>query len=963
MKQRLWIIVLCCTITLITPAAGRDASEASVEELKKHGTAALTPASSADTDSVTIEIEAPTAGKDDVAAIETESSDSLTDIDDSLPPIERIPELTRFVEAAYPPEAMRAGIEGTVAMNLLVSDSGTVDSVAVVRSLSAAFDSSAVAAARRFRFTPAIADSQAVAVILLYEYRFTLDDVLEKTEKYINLSGHVVEQGTRTPLADAMVIVRFRDTTADTTLGVPFGAYIDKITSFGNQFLEGNCLATITDSLGAFSFYSLPACSIEVTIPIPGYEEFRQEEVITHNEAVEAIYRLRRASYSEYEIVVYGKKEEKEVSRRRLTLQEIKKVPGFGGDAVKVVQSLPGVARATFGSFQMTIRGSQNSSSKFYLDGVEIPVLFHYGLKSTYNSDALQKVDFYPGGWGTRYGGAIGGIIEITGRKAKNDRWHGYLDANFFDGSFLAEGPVGKKVSVLASGRRSFIGDLIGLAAKNSPTTLVMTTAPYYWDYIVRTDVDFSKKHHGYVTLFGVQDGFKLVVSDIRGGNENIDEAKNSAKTEVTFHMGMAGLHSEFNENLTNDFKYAVSRINNAVSTFGFFKMSTLTWQHCLRDQATLTFSPRFALNIGADLQFLPTDFSITAPQADGKFIHLDKNQWLFGTIGGYLNCEWRPIERLTFIPGLRYDLYPELNYNGAALPEFWNYGNEKNISRFSGEPAFRLTSRYQIAKQHVAKISAGSYSQSPQPEGQWIIENWGNPDLGASRAGQYSGGWEWQITDLISSDVQIYYNKQWHLPRFAGSEELLTTRETVLDNGKRRMWGAEFLLRHEQNDRFFGWLSYSLSRAEYWDIEERAWTLISKDQTHNLIAVGSWTLPRNWSAGFKLQFTTGDPRTPVTGSYYYENYRYYVALNGGANSTRLDPTLQLDLRVDKKFVFRNWMFSVYIDFFNIGYFLYKSPQVKFNNTVEPFNYAAGKENNRAAYQYSLPSIGIKGEF
>jgi hypothetical protein len=610
----------------------------------------------------------------------------------------------------------------------------------------------------------------------------------------------------------------------------------------------------------------------------------------------------------------------------------------------------------------MVIRGAQTGSSKFFLDGVEIPVLFHYGLKSTYNSDALQTVDFYPGGWGSRYGGAIGGIIEITGRRAKTDRWHGYVDGNFLDGAILIEGPLTKKVSVLASARRSFIGDLINLAAKNSPMTLVMTTAPYYWDYIVRSDIDISQKQHAYFTLFGVKDGLKLVVSEVRGGNAEIDEAKNSARAEVLFNMGIAGWQWDVSERLHNDLKYSLTKTRTSTASFGFFKSSTQYWQHHLRDQLTFTASPRMLLNAGLDMQLLPLDFYLKAPDASGGVTTIDKKNWVFGVVGGYVNCEWRPIERLQLIPGLRYEFYPELDYHGALLPEFWNY-SFNNTTRFSGEPSFRLTGRYALTPEHTLKASAGTYTQSPQPDGQWILEHYGDPKTPATHAGQYVVGYEWKITDLLHADVQTYYNRQWDVPRFANSKEIRELGRTVMANGKRRMRGLEILLRHDQGQRFFGWLAYSLSRAEYWDQAMGRWDLISKDQTHNLIAVGSWKLPKNWEAGLKLQYTTGDPTTPLVGSYYDEVNHYYQAEYGPTNSARLDPTVQLDIRFDKKFVFRQWILSAYVDFFNIGYFLYKSPQLATTDGAEPYDYTAQKANQRAAYQYSIPSFGIRGEF
>jgi len=882
--------------------------------------------------------------------------------EDSLPPLEKMPELTRFIEADYPPSVYGKGIEGTVLMELLVNDSGTVDSVSVVEGVMPVLDSSAVAAARRFVFQPARADGEPVAVYIQYAYRFSLQEVVEKLDTYVNFRGRLLERGTRTPLSDALVVLHFPDTAADTALSVPFSVYLQHLGDLDGQYLEENRLVTLTDSMGNFSFSSLPVGPVEISSPIPGYEAFEEQEKITPGEELSATYYVRKLSYSDYEIVVYYKSEEKEVSRRQLTLQEVKKVPGLGGDAVKVVQALPGVARPTFGSSQIVVRGAGTNDSKYYLDGIEIPLLFHFGLKSTYNSDALEKVDFYPGGFGVRYGSSIAGVVEITGRKAKTDRWHGYADASLLDGSFFVEGPVNDKVSVLGTARRSFIGDVIRLGIENVPSTFVLTTAPYYWDYILRTDIDFSDDQHLYVTGFGVKDGTELLSTSVRGGNEDIDAAKNSLKAEVLFNMGILGWDAVFSDHFKNELRLSVGYVESFVSAFGVFKSTTDYMQYFLRDQATFTLNEKVAFNLGADIRMWPIDLVLKIPTGD-NIVRVDKEEdWWFGDLGAYLDCEWKPWENLLIVPGIRYDLYPELDYNGALLPAFWEYSDFDNTTRFSGEPSFRLTTRWELVPDHTVKFSLGNYSKTPEPIGQSIHPFWGDPELKATRASQYVLGYEWQLTDLVNLDVQGYINRNWNMARGVDPGENASGKLYVYD-GKRRMQGLELMLRHEQGEHFFGWIAYSLARSEFYSYDENRWALTGKDQTHNLIGVASWRLPKNWEFGLKLQFTSGDPYTPVVDAPLYENYHFYDVEYGAVNSERMEPHFQLDIRFDKKFVFRKWTVDAYIDFFNINYFLYKSPQVNFLNFSDPWDPETQTANESTAYQYSLPTVGLKISF
>ncbi len=894
-------------------------------------------------------------------SMEIESNQDDSSQQEALPEIEKMPEFVKTVEPEYPKEVYSQGIEGAVLVNMIVSDSGTVDSVWLEKGIHPILDTNVLEAAKEFTFTPAVAGGENVAVMIQYEKLFTLKEIVSKVEKYVNFSGRIREKGTRKPIADAMVVLSFLDTTFDKTLEVPFKTYFDKIGSFEGQYIEEDKLVTITDSVGRFSFTSLPAGPVEIKFPLPGYEVLTENEQIISGELLEVDYMIQKVSYSELEVVVYGKKETKEVTRHKLTINEVKKIPGLGGDAVKVVQALPGVARATFGISEIVVRGASDADSKFFLDGVEIPLLFHFGgIKSTYNSDLLESVDFYPGGFGSRYGNVTAGVIEITGRKAKNDRIHGYVDANFYDGSVLIEGPINSKLSFAGEIRKSFIGDIIKIAADASPSATVLTTAPSYWDYLLRTDYQINEKNSTYLTFFGVKDEMEMISSDVRGGSSDISKAKDQFYVKTLFHMALLGWNSELSDRVKNNFKYSILYGGDEVSAFGFWKSTDDYLMHTVRDQLEVGLSKKFKFHLGADIQVFPLDLEIKTIDGEGKVVSDKEDDWLFGDIAAYADLEWRPNDKVLIIPGIRYDYFPELNYDGAIIPEYKDYENIDNDGRFSGEPSFRINGRYEFVEDHTAKGSFGNYSQTPQPFAQAIHPRWGDPSLSVTRASHVVLGYEWQITDLVHLDIEGYYNKQWNVPRMV--VDTLSGAGYKAD-GKKRMKGLEFMLRHDQGERFFGWIAYSLSHSEEWNHDEKRWALFSKDQTHNLIAVGSWKLPKNWEVGFKLQCATGDPETPIVGSVYDENDQMYKVKYGEVNSERLDPTVQLDLRIDKKVILKRSILSAYIDFYNIGYFIYKSPQMYIQNSDYPWDEVTQEVVRTPVYQYSIFSIGLKAEF
>ncbi|MGD9201440.1 MAG: hypothetical protein PVI26_07760, partial [Chitinispirillia bacterium] len=205
----------------------------------------------------------------------------------------------------------------------------------------------------------------------------------------------------------------------------------------------------------------------------------------------------------------------------------------------------------------------------------------------------------------------------------------------------------------------------------------------------------------------------------------------------------------------------------------------------------------------------------------------------------------------------------------------------------------------------------------------------------------------------------------------------------------KGRMYGMEVLLRHQLGKNFFGWISYTLSKSErkspnppahlyipdkQWNPEK--WFLFEKDQTHNLQLIGSWKLPGNWQPGFRFRYVTGNPYTPIStvtknqlkndsefglhieGEGELDIYSSPETQNqeyGDIHSKRMDPFIQLDIRIDKKTIFKNWILSTYIDIQNVNYFWYNSP--------EYHTYSGDPKFKDTISGMILPKIGLSVEF
>jgi TonB family protein len=90
-------------------------------------------------------------------------------------PIEKAPEIAKRVQPLYPANAIRAGIEGTVYLNLWIDKMGRVRKTVVLRSDAQILNSSAEDAAKEWVFTPAIMQHAPVSVWVCIPFRFKLN--------------------------------------------------------------------------------------------------------------------------------------------------------------------------------------------------------------------------------------------------------------------------------------------------------------------------------------------------------------------------------------------------------------------------------------------------------------------------------------------------------------------------------------------------------------------------------------------------------------------------------------------------------------------------------------------------------------------------------------------------------------------------------------------------------------------
>lgn len=904
------------------------------------------------------------------------------------------PVLLSYVKAAYPEEARKAGRQGEVRLAVTVGEDGAVAAVEVARSSGHAdLDVAALAAVKQFRYRPATVDGKPVAAKILVAYPFRLADagatpparpdprdpsrpapdgpgpgpgerpapprratppdpgprtpppvtppprkartpgdeaaVAPAEAGAAVLSGRVRERGTRKALGDAEVLV-FRAAPGRKQKG-PLVAQV---------FVEAS---------GAFSVKSIPPGSYLVEVRAAGCYPFEVEERLTPGLRLRVDYFVERRSYDPYETVVTAKAERKEVSVYTVALPEIQKIPGTQGDALRSIQNMPGVARASFGGGALVVRGSAPGDTRVFLEGIEIPQLFHFfGLTSVFNSDILKEIVFVPGNYSVQYGRATGGIIDVYTRPAKKDRWHGYVDVDLWDVGLLVEGPVGAG-SIALSARRSHIDAVLSVL----PPDLLgvnLTVAPAYYDYQAMLDYPVLKGNLK-VIVFGSDDRVKLVFREPTG----LGGDAQGVRQTTLFHKALASWGRKWDR---HEAKVTLSAgyqlIDLYISDALRFELGveSLNW----RLQYGYEVAKNLKITLGNEGGYLwgqvsfsappiPSEGEVPPPVASQEPISADvRSESYFQAL--YTEATWKPLPRLTLVPGLRLDYLRVGPFDG------WTF-----------DP--RLTSRVEVVKKKLSLNAAvGLFHQEPFFPDIYPVSG-GNPDITHTRSLHASVGAFWQIRESLTLETTGFYK---HITRnIVGSNQIVwregeAAREGRSNLGIGRIYGGELLLKKRQDndcpkflkmEKCFGWLSYTLLRSERKDSSDTPWRLFDFDQTHimTLILSGAWR--RGWEAGLRFRLASGNPTTFLQGGIFDADADQYIAIPGPINGGRLPVFHQLDLRVDKKFVFKKWILTLYLDIQNVYNFRAKE-FTRYNYNYTQRSYVMGLP--------IIPSIGIKGE-
>jgi hypothetical protein len=616
----------------------------------------------------------------------------------------------------------------------------------------------------------------------------------------------------------------------------------------------------------------------------------------------------------------YGARARSRVERaagaQALNAREARQTAGTLGEPARAITDVAGVARAGFDSGELIIWGSSDNESHSYIDGVDLPMLFHPGgFRSTLLPPFLDTFSITKGAPGPEFGRGLGGVIEVSTRSLDDPDPHASVDLDLLGAAASLQGSIGP-LRVAWGGR---LGYSDRLATYVAPKAGDIVPVPQFADGFARVQLSLAEHEQLSLVWLGSEDAWTR-------GRTQVDPAASITQTQRR-HLQLSYLRYErvyadrarvtvtpFIEN----FDKSVVSQSGAVP----WRQANNQLSYGLRASYSLPGS-RFDVQLGMDAIAIQSRLSragtLTLPAREGDISvfgqppgnEVTRDSWGTNDVHAapYANLSVR-LGRLTITPGLRCEIHG-LSAS-RALPKL---PQTPAIGRAALElrPEPRLQLRYFFAEWLALSARAAITHQAPAPEDRSAV--FGNPALELARAMTVAAGPKLKPWRGLELEIHGFYKVLSQLAMRNPAMPLPLTA-ALLPQGEGRSYGAELSLQLRASQAVSAQLSYTLSRSERTDLTG-AQRLFDFDQTH--VATLLWSVRHaGWLLSGRARLATGSPRTAVVASFHDLKDDRYDPIFGEHNALRLPTFLSLDLRLEHSIVVAAFTGSIWLDIMNL---------------------------------------------
>ena len=695
-------------------------------------------------------------------------------------------------------------------------------------------------------------------------------------------------------LAAAQQAGEIRGTVLDAQGGEPLASV--QVRLYGTEY------RTVTDSQGRFAFAQAPPGEYILHVATVGYRLATREFALAPGETVEfevvlSPDTLRQTDSVEVRAGPFEPVRSESPSELTIEGNEVKNLASvLADDPLRAVQAMPGVAaNDDFNSF-FSVRGAGFRRVGLYLDGVLLHMPFHTvmdenpaGSLTMFSGDVAETVSLHAGAFPARYSDRTGAILDVRTREGSRQGIFVRGTASMSNAGVLAEGPLGKRGSWLATVRKSYLQYLLRRVSEDD------TLAFSFIDGQGKLSYDLTPKQNVTVSLV---DGF----SDLDRSDNWMDLGLNAVML-ANYHTTIARVgwsyaptgkllfssHGAFvREKFDNRNRLLADLARGHYGEWVWHGEGSWRWG----ENATLEFGGglRRLRDGGFWNQYRLQPFIV-------KQLHNYAGTGL--RTGGYAQQSWHAFHgRLLLTAGVR-----------------WDYHDVNQVSTVSPQAAAAV---YLHPK---TQLRLGWSQPAQYPDLRFFLMRIGRPSLAPERANHFIASIEQRLTERTRLRAEFYNRDDRDLlfrsladPRLISGEVFVPPENAPIRNVVRGYArGFDVFLQRRSANRLSGWISYSYGRTGYRDGVTGSRFPSDTDQRHTVNIFGSYRIRPTINLSLRWLYGSG---FPIPGYFRKEGDRYYLAET--RNAVRLPAYHRLDVRVNKAFVYSGWKMTFYAEVINV---------------------------------------------
>lgn len=708
-----------------------------------------------------------------------------------------------------------------------------------------------------------------------------------------------------------------------------------------NVYLADRSHGTSTDQKGYFNLVAtVPA---ELCLSCIGYADTCFVVNATSGQPLQLKMRPTIQTLNAAEVTA-SKIERPQFNTLTLAQKDIELLPTLGSrpDIIKAAQQLPGIEPLTEASSVMIVRGGNPGENLYMLDNVPLIYVNHIGgFMSVFNSEMINSMDIYKGGFPARYGGKLSSIVDLTARKGDPTKLKGSLSAGLTDLSFSVEGPGGlKNSSFIITGRKTVTEALLFTMSELSKLSDAQDNSVIYGFHDLNAKYTWSPNAKNSFS-FNVYEGddYMRIWKNARLG----DAIERNSVGNIWGNLLVSGQWNSavssklFVSNILSFTRYRLRNnskafTQNTLDTTNYFSSGKSTVQDLtLRSQWKLSLMQGWTLEYGLHASYLCyqpnyyfNSFTNNTPAVDishvfDNAIYADNlfrlGDWADGSFG------------------VRLGLYHNKGFN------HFGFDPRINLNFHIGQSTLNLTAMRATQTAHLL-MTPGSIMNNEV----WITSD---DRIRPATADQVSIGWQRGFAkNRISVEADVYYKKQYNLATYREGYYCLigdnNWRNKVESGGRGTSYGFE-LMAKANFGRLHGFAGYTYSHTirQFDNINGGREYIYEYDRPHSINLNANYMLNEKWTLSASWTFQTGLPYTPIVATqlipyidtdgyvYFQESHIY-----GERNSERMENYHRLDLAAKYNYKTEKgrkaeWTFSIYNAYCrqNAFYYYYGDPK------------------------------------